>query len=299
MRKLRKSQKRLVIGLALAAAGLLTIGVLASLDYAVLEPKGVIASQQRDLLVFATILSLLIIIPVFVLTFQIVRTYRVGAKKRAAYTPEWDHDHKLESLWWGVPAVLILVLSVITWQSSHALDPAKPINASSPPLVIQVVALEWKWLFIYPEQHVASINSFHMPLDRPVRFEITADAPMNSFWIPQLGGQIYAMNGMSTKLNLMATSIGDYRGVSANLSGEGFAGMDFTAKVVSQSDFNLWVRQARQSNTSLDAYSYGALAQPSTDDKVATYALRDDNLFGTIIDQFGQHGHGGGMAGER
>ncbi len=294
MRTLRKSQKRLVTSLAAIVAGLGVAIGLASLDYAVLDPKGVIAEQQRDLLVFATALSLLIVIPVLVLTFYIVRTYRVDAKKKAKYTPDWDHDHKLESLWWGIPTALILVLSVVAWQSSHSLDPAKPINASTPPLVIQVVALEWKWLFIYPEQRIATVNYFQMPLDQPVRFEITADAPMNSFWIPQLGGQIYAMNGMSTHLNLMATSIGDYRGVSANLSGEGFAGMNFTAQAVQQADFNLWVRSAQESTSLLDIVSYSSLAKPSTDDADTTYALRDDSLFNSVIGQFGQHGHGGG-----
>ncbi len=250
-------------------------------SFELLDPKGIIAFEQRNLLIFATLLSLVIVIPVFALTFFIVWKYRASNVK-AKYSPDWDHSNKIEAVWWGVPIVLIIILGVVTWNSSHALDPRKALVSDKKPVTVQVVALQWKWLFIYPQYNVASVNYLQFPEDTPVNFEITADAPMNSFWIPQLGGQIYAMNGMKTKLHLMASESGDYRGSSANFSGAGFAGMKFIARASSQADFDSWIQSLKRSPNTLNMTSYAKLAEPSKDNPPATY-VSQSGLFGMIM----------------
>ncbi len=249
---------------------------------AVLNPKGIIALEERDLIVIATVLMLVVVIPVFVMTFAICWKYR-ASKKDAEYAPNWDNDILAETIWWGFPCLIILILSIVTWFSTKALDPFKPLESDITPIQIQVVALDWKWLFIYPEQKIATVNYFQFPELTPVNFEITSDAPMNSFWIPQLGGQIYAMPGMRSKLHLMADEAGDYRGSSANISGYGFAGMVFTAKATKQADFDKWVQSVKQSAPPLGLNEYISLAKPSSYNPEASYTLKDDDLYDQII----------------
>jgi cytochrome o ubiquinol oxidase subunit 2 len=254
---------------------------------AVFEPRGIIAEKQRNLIVFASALCLLIVVPVFAMTFGIVWKYREGhTNEKTKYEPEWDHSNKAEIIWWGFPLILIVILGVVTWQSSRALDPFKPIASSTPAITVKVVALQWKWLFIYPDQNIASVNFLQFPENTPLNLEITADAPMNSLWIPQLGGQIYAMAGMETELHLMASHTGDFRGSSANLSGEGFAGMKFTARSSSKADFNAWVRAAKKSSTGLSQAQYEKLAQPSTNTAPYTYAWEDASVYDTVINKY-------------
>lgn len=266
-----------------ATVGLITGAFLffRHLDIAVLAPAGVVAAKQRDLMIAATLLTLIVVIPVFVLLVYIVWTYREGNTK-AKYEPEWT-SQKLEIIWWGVPLAIIVALGAIIWQSSHDLDPYKPISSSVKPITIQVVALQWKWLFIYPEQNIATLNYVEFPENTPVNFQITSDAPMNSFWIPRLGGQIYAMSGMKTSLHLMADTAGTYQGSSANLSGKGFAGMKFDAKAVSAADFNTWVGQMKQSPQALDRAEYLSLATPSENNPPANYSAAEFALFDKII----------------
>lgn len=251
-----------------------------SLD--VLTPKGTIAQQQFDLIILTSFLSLIIVIPVFALTFFIVWKYRASNTK-AKYEPDWDHSRKLEAAWWLIPFALIAVLAVITWVSSHKLDPYRPIESDKKPVTIQVIALPWKWLFIYPEQNIATVNYIQFPEKTPINFELTADAPMNSFWIPQLGGQVYAMAGMTTKLHLEASDIGEYRGSSANISGEGFAGMKFTAKSTTQNDFDNWVLSTKASSAALTLPEYEKLAKPSDNNPPTHYSSSDPNLYDTVI----------------
>lgn len=251
-------------------------------SFAVLNSQGQIANKQRDLIIFTSLLSLLIVIPVFFMTFWFAWKYREGNTK-AKYSPDWDHSAIAETIWWTVPLIMILVLAVITYKTSHELDPFKPISSAKPTLTVQVVALDWKWLFIYPEQQIASLNYLQFPKDTPVKFEITADAPMNSFWIPQLGGQIYAMSGMSTRLNLIADKAGDYRGSSANISGRGFADMHFIARASSDAQFNGWVNLAKSSDKALTASQYAKLAQPSRNNPPQLYSNVDPNLYDTIV----------------
>ena len=233
----------------------------------------------------AVLLMLIVVIPVFVFTFIIARIYRASNKK-AKYSPHWAHSTSLELIWWFIPFMIIVILATITWRSTHKLDPYKPLQSKVKPVVVQVVALRWKWLFIYPEQKIATVNFVQFPVDTPVNFRITSDAPMNSFQIPQLGGQIYAMNGMQTKLHLMANTIGDYAGRSVSFSGGHFAGMKFTARVTSKADFDKWVQKVKASNNKLTLAVYKNLVKPSLVKKPEYFAPVVDGLFLHIINKF-------------
>lgn len=269
-------------------------------NFAVLNPKGTIAHQQLNLMIIVTLLMLLVVIPVFVLTFLISWRYRESnTTKKKKYTPENDSNHLLEAIWWGIPLIIIAVIAGITWKSSHSLDPYKPIANQNRPITVQVVSLNWKWLFIYPEQGIASVNYLQIPEDTPINFQLTSDGPMNSFWVPQLGGQIYTMAGMQTRLHLMATEPGDYTGQSANLSGDGFAGMRFTARATSGDDFYKWVQSTKESPTNLSQEEYDQLAQPSKNNPPALFTYNDKRIYDTVMSKYqapagsseGKHGH--------
>ena len=248
-----------------------------------LNPQGIIAYKEFNLMLVATGLMMIVVIAVFSFTFLIVWKFRVGNPKEKGYDPEWDHSLKVELVWWAIPLCIVAVLSGIVWTSSHDLDPYKPISSNVPPVTIDVVALDWKWLFIYPAQGIATVNMVEFPAATPINFVITSDAPMNSFWIPQLGGQIYAMPGMSTQLHLESFGVGTYDGLSANLSGAGFAGMKFRANSVSQADFDKWVANVKQSPNTLDQSQYAALSAPSQDDPVTLYSSVDENLYNDTV----------------
>lgn len=255
-------------------------------DYiAVLFPKGRIAFEQRNLLLIIQALMLLVIIPVYILTFIFSWIYRADNTK-AKYDPDLVDNTVAEYIWWGLPLLLTLIIGILTWVKTHELDPYRPITSNNKEMTIQVVALQWKWLFIYPDEKVASLNFVQIPKDTPIHFEITADAPMNSFWIPELGGQIYAMPKMKTELYLIADALGDFRGVSANLSGEGFAGMHFITRSSSEEDYQKWIATARESSKVLSIDEYTKLAAPSQDNPVEVYQLGDDTLFNHIIHKY-------------
>jgi cytochrome o ubiquinol oxidase subunit 2 len=275
----------LVLGAVLVAAAVYGIHH----PPALLSPRGVVAARERRLMITATLLMLIVVIPVYVLTFLIVWRYH-ESNRHVRYEPDWDGDRRLEFTWWAVPTIIIAILAVVTWNSSHSLDPFKSLDASRPALKIQVVALQWKWLFIYPQQNIASLNFVQFPKDTPVEFNITADAPMNSFWIPQLGGQIYAMSGMSTKLNLQATSYGSFDGSSANISGRGFSSMKFVAKSSSDADFQSWVTSVKKSSDKLSLAAYDDLSHPSENSQVISYAAADPELYNKVLLKF-MHGH--------
>lgn len=251
----------------------------------VLDPKGLIGFKERNLIVIATLLMLIVVIPVLILTVFITHKYREDNEK-ATYTPDWDKNVWAEAVWWGLPFLIIIALSIVAWKGTHDLDPYKPIDPNEKPLMIQVVALQWKWLFIYPEQKIATINFVQFPERKPVYFEITADAPMNSFWIPQLGGQIYAMPGMKTQLHLIANETGTFRGSSANLSGKGFAGMKFVAQATSEEDFNAWVESVQHSPKALNLDEYLLLAKPSKSPPASFYKLEKEDLFNQVVMKF-------------
>ncbi|TAH31638.1 ubiquinol oxidase subunit II [Candidatus Saccharibacteria bacterium] len=288
---MRSKQKIVGIALLLAVVIVASVWGLSHYNFAVLNTVGEVGDKQRNLMIVASLLSLIVVIPVFVLLGTFAWKYRDTNRKPGKYQPELDGNHKLEAIWWGVPAFLLVILSVLIWNSSHDLDPYKPLDSTVRPVKVQVVSLDWKWLFIYPDKGVAAVNTLPLPVGTPVNFEITSDAPMNSFWIPQLGGQVYAMSGMSTKLHLQADKIGDYSGSSANISGEGFAGMTFKANVMSDDDFQKWVLDTRASQQILDTSSYTELSKPSQNVKPAVYALGAPELYDTIIMKYMGHGN--------
>jgi len=275
---MHKKYKIIFSALLILVVSALSFLVLDTNQMEVLNPKGTIALKEYKLIVFCTWMMLIVVVPVLIITVVFAWKYRSDNPK-SKYKPDEHQNHLGEIIWWGVPFVIIIILGVVTWKGCIELDPFTPLESSKKPLKIQVVALQWKWLFIYPEHEIATINFVQFPEQTPINFEITADAPMNSFWIPQLGGQIYAMPGMVAKLHLIADEEGSYRGSSANLSGKGFSGMKFVAKSSSEADFNAWVENVRQSNP-LD---YSQVAAPSEYAPAAFYSLSEEGLFNQIV----------------
>jgi cytochrome o ubiquinol oxidase subunit 2 len=256
-----------------------------------LNPKGIIAEKERNLIYVATGLMLLVVIPVFIMAAWFPYRYR-ESNKDSRYRPDWDNNRLLETVWWGVPVFIIGIIAVITWFSTHDLDPFKPLAKAEEQKNIQVIAMQWKWLFIYPEEGIVSVNRVVIPKDTPISFQITADAPMNSFWIPQLAGQIYAMNGMSTKLHLVGNEVGEYEGMSANISGEGFSDMRFVAQVAEQDDYNEWVSGIKQENQVFAMNQYNQLNIPSIKNVQQQFVLTDKEIYSSVIDKYMPENHG-------
>lgn len=258
------------------------ITLLSGCKMAILDPKGIIAADEKHLFIFAMLLMLVIVIPVIVLTFVIAWRYRASNTK-AKYSPEFTHSTWLEITCWTVPCIIIAILATITWTSSHKLDPYRPLDVKGKPIIIQAVALDWKWLFIYPKEKIATVNYVQIPVNVPVRFLITSDAPMNSFEIPQLAGQIYAMTGMHTKLNLMASKVGSYTGLSTNFSGDGFSNMHFVVKVTSKKQYTNWVHHVQKTPVHLTLKKYNKLVKPSENDPRSYFSAPAHDLFNTIM----------------
>jgi cytochrome o ubiquinol oxidase subunit 2 len=267
--------------------------LLSGKNIQVLNPQGIIALQERDIAFIAIFLMLIIIIPVFIWAFYVATMYHEG-NKWAKYTPDWDHNTKLQIFIWAFPVAIICLLCLLVWTTAHRLDPSDAIASTKQTMTIQVVATRWKWVFIYPAQKIATVNFLEFPENTPIHFELSAsDTPMNSFWIPQLGGQIYAMSGMATQTHLMASGIGTYRGADSEINGAGYAQMTFTAESVTQNDFNNWVTRVKQSsNPELDLNTFNKLAQPSQNNPVAYYPSTQDNLFTTIVTKYLAPGKG-------
>ena len=265
---------------------IVTALMLGGCQLAILNPKGAIAADETRLLIEATLTMLVVVVPALLLT--LVFAWRYSAKRnKGKYSPEWSHSTVLEAVWWGIPCIIIIILATITWISTHHLDPYRPIASKKKQMVIQVVALNWKWLFIYPEQHIATVNFVEFPVNTPIEFQLTSDAPMNSFQITQLAGQIYAMAGMRTRLHLIANKPGNYHGLSTSYSGEGFAGMHFIAHVTNnQQDFNAWVSKVKQSKRPLDLTAYQALLKDSQNNPVSYYAPVATGLFQSVISKY-------------
>ncbi|HUY62663.1 MAG TPA: ubiquinol oxidase subunit II [Candidatus Paceibacterota bacterium] len=274
-----------LILLIIAGVSALVLWLAHGSTAALFDPQGIIALQERSLMLDVVVLMLLVVVPVFALAAVFAWRYR-ATNTEAAYTPDWEHNRVEEFVWWGVPFLIIAVLAVITWTSTHALDPYRPLDSAVPPLTVEVISLDWKWLFIYPAQHVATVNYLAIPEQTPIAFKLTSDAPMNAFWIPQLGGQEMAMPGMVTELNLMADGAGTYTGFSSNISGAGFAGMHFAVQSMTQDDFDRWVATAQAATSTLTLASYHALAAPSSDVPPASYGLGDSNLFDEVVMSF-------------
>jgi cytochrome o ubiquinol oxidase subunit 2 len=264
---------------------------LSGCDMVVMSPSGDIAAQQRDLIVVSTILMLLIIVPVIILTLWFAWHYR-QSNKSAKYDPEWHHSTGLEVIIWSAPLAIIIALGAITWVSTHKLDPYRPldrIDATRPvtkdmkPLTVEVVALDWKWLFIYPDYGIATVNEMAAPVDVPINFKLTASSVMNSFYVPALAGMIYTMPGMQTKLHAVINKPGEFEGLSSNYSGDGFSHMRFKFHGLDQAGFDGWVARVKQGGTMLNRDTYLKLEKPSTKEPVRYYAGFDDGLYEAIL----------------
>ncbi len=255
-------------------------------DFILLHPKGWIAKKELELFFVTTGLMLIVVIPVLLMILVFPWKYKEGNPK-TKYMPNWENNHLMETIWWAFPCAIVMALSVFTWNSCHELDPFKPLDEKEKHLEIQVVALQWRWLFLYPEHNIAAVNYMQFPEKTPIRFVITADAPMNSFWIPQLGGQIYAMPGMKTLLHLISEKTGVFRGSSANFSGKGFAAMRFSAEATSQEDFTRWVHSMQESPEQLTWEKYEQLVKPSEDSGVQLYSLEEKELYHKILMKYG------------
>lgn len=273
----------IVLVLVAIMGGLLSLFFIFPL--ALFTPEGLIAYEERNLIYISLGLVLIVVIPVLLMIPFFAWKYR-ASNTRATYMPDWDSNPYLEATWWGIPCIIIVILAFVTWKTTHELDPFRPIASSVPPLEVQVIALNWKWLFIYPEEGIATVNYLRIPEKTPIAFTITADAPMNSFWIPQLGGQIYAMPGMSTKLHLMADGVGTYQGASANYSGHGFSGMRFVTESTSRMDFDRWTEDIRGSAVPLTFGAYLELARPSEYHPVENYILAEFDLYNAVIAKY-------------
>ncbi|WP_168012032.1 ubiquinol oxidase subunit II [Halomonas salinarum] len=291
---IRKKYLRVLSPLVLVSLALFLTGC----DSALMDPKGQIGEEQRTLILTAFGLMQIVVIPVIVMTIAFAWRYR-RSNKNATYSPDWHHSNKVEAVVWFVPCVIIAFLAVLTWYTSHSLDPHKPLDVEEggqEPMVIEAVSLDWKWLFIYPEQGIATVNEIAFPEDTPVRFRVTSGSVMNSFFIPRLGSQIYAMAGMDNDVHLIADEQGVYPGRSTNYSGAGFSDMTFDAHVGSQQDFEAWVSKVRESSESLTfPEEYYELAAPSEDSEIQYFSEVSPALYESIIKSF----HAGGDHAER
>ncbi|ALV93183.1 MULTISPECIES: cytochrome o ubiquinol oxidase subunit II [Pantoea] len=280
--RLRKYNKSLGI-LSLIAGAVLLSGC----DSALLNPKGQIALEQRSLILTAFGLMMIVVIPAVFMAVFFAWKYR-ATNTNATYSPNWSHSNKVEAVVWTIPILIIIFLGVLTWKSTHALEPSKPLVSDVKPVEIDVVALDWKWLFIYPEQGIATVNQIAFPANTPVNFKITSNSVMNSFFIPTLGSQIYAMAGMQTKLHLIANEPGTFDGISANFSGRGFSGMKFKAIATKDdAEFQQWVAKVKAAPNALTTMDdFEKLAAPSENHPVEYFSTANPELFKQVIDKF-------------
>jgi len=256
----------------------------------VLDPKGPIALAERDLLFDAFYVMMLVIVPIIILTLWFAWKYR-ATNTEAKYTPTWANSVKLDAITWLIPTVIVIAVAVLLWRSTHRLDPYRPLESKEPPFDVQVVAQDWKWLFIYPEQGIAVVNQLVFPAGRPVSLRITSDTVMNSFYVPQLAGQIYAMAGMQTRLQMLADQPGKFVGRNSQYSGGGYSDQHFEVLAMTPADFEAWVARAKQSGAALDANAYKALAAKSRANPITYYSTVEPKLFDSIIDKFRHSGH--------
>src|SRR5437660_5027284 len=261
----------LLVGVLIGAA------TLSGCTEGILDPKGPIAAAERQILFNSLGIMLAIVIPTILATLGVAYWFR-SSNKRARYLPDFEYSGRLEMLVWSIPAMTVLLVGGVAWVGSHDLDPRKPIASTIKPFTVQVVSLDWKWLFIYPDQGVATVNQLTIPIGKPVSFELTSSGVMNSFFVPQLGSQIYSMAGMTTRLYLQADHPGTYRGLSAQFSGDGFADMRFNVEAVPAEGFAQWVAATRSAGPLLDAQAYADLARPSHAVAPFTYHAVAPNL---------------------
>jgi len=268
--------------LRLFATSSIAAMALAGCSEGVLSPQGPVASAERQILFNSLGIMLAIVIPTILATLAVAFWFR-SSNRRARYMPDFEYSGRLELLVWSIPAMTVLLVGGVAWVGAHDLDPRKPIASAANPVRVQVVSLDWKWLFIYPDQGIASVNRLTIPVDTPVSFELTSSGVMNSFFVPQLGSQIYTMAGMVTRLQLQADHPGTYRGLSAQYSGGGFADMRFTVDAVPSEDFSRWVAATRGAGPVLDTQAYAGLAKPSQAVAPFTFRAVAPGLFNDML----------------
>jgi len=254
-------------------------------DFLLFDPKGPIAAEQMDLIILSFLVMMIVVVPVFIMTIWFAIRYRANNKK-ARYDADWEHSNMIELVVWSVPLIIIIVLGIITYNTSHSLDPRQALKSDKETLRVQVVALDWKWLFIYPEQEIATVNELAVPVGVPVEFLITSDTVMNSFFVPQLGSMIYAMAGMENQLYLLADEEGTYRGLSAHYSGFGFSGMKFKAHAMNDGDFESWIANVKASPNVLSKDAYSKLVVKTKDHPVEHYSSVNPLMFNRIIEKY-------------
>ncbi len=278
-----RNKRRLVTGLLLLC-GLSLLGSCS--EMVLLDPKGPIGETERNVIITAFILMLIVVIPVLIMTIWFPWKYRHGNDK-AVYTPKWNFSWKIEIVVWLVPAIIVTSLGVLVYHTTFRLDPARPVDPSIKPLSIEAVSLDWKWLFIYPDDNIAVVNELVFPAGVPLSFRITSDTVMTSFFIPQLGSQIYAMAGMQTRLNLLAREPGTYTGQNQQFSGYGYADMNFKAHAVSKEQYADWLTKVKGTSETLDPARYRELAKPTSGyHPVTRFSSVEPGLFDTILHKY-------------
>lgn len=252
-----------------------------------MSPSGNIGVQEKSLILISLGLMLLVVVPVIFLTLYFAWRYRAGsATANAAYAPKWHHSTAIEVVIWTIPCVIVILLGVMIWTSTHSLDPYQPLKSEQKPVRVEVVALNWKWLFIYPDYGVASVNELRIPTGTPIAFSLTAESLMNSFFIPRLGSQVYAMSGMQTQLHLIADQPGVFEGMSSAFSGEGFSGMRFQTVATGRAEFERWIVKAKQAPQALDQAHYLQLEQASEQHPVTVYRDASPGLFQRVVNKY-------------
>jgi cytochrome o ubiquinol oxidase subunit 2 len=279
-------------------APIMAAGLAGCAKTVVLNPAGDVAAQQGHLVVQATLLMLIIIVPVIALTLLFAWKYR-QSNAAADYDPEWHHSTVLELVIWTVPLLIVIALGAMTWIGTHKLDPYRPLDRVSAtqalvpevkPLEVEVVALDWKWLFFYPEQGIATVNELAAPVDRPIHFKLTSSTTMNAFYVPDLAGMIYTMPGMQTELHAVINRAGDFAGMSSHYSGAGFSGMHFRFLGLSDADFANWVQKAKADSHLLDRAAYQALVLPSSREPVQRFATVEAGLYDRVLNRCVEEG---------
>jgi cytochrome o ubiquinol oxidase subunit 2 len=250
----------------------------------ILDPQGPIGAAEKTILIDSLAIMLAIVLPTILAIFAFSFWFRASNTK-AFHWPDWEYSGRIELVVWSIPTLTVILLGGVAWLGAHHLDPAKPIEGSGEPLTIQAVSLDWKWLFIYPDQKVATINTLTVPAGVPLQFELTSASVMNAFFIPQFGSLIYTMNGMNNRLNLRADTPGTFQGLSAHFSGDGFSDMHFDVHVVPSEQFSKWAQDASKAEKALDARSYEQIAKPSMKNAPAIYRLADPDLYKSIVTQ--------------
>jgi cytochrome o ubiquinol oxidase subunit 2 len=260
--------------------------ILVGCSHGVLNPQGPVGADEKVILFDATAIMLAVVIPVILCTLGFAWWFRAH-NKRARHRPDWEYSGRIELVTWSIPAMIVLFLGGIAWIGSHDLDPPKALTSDVKPVEIEVISLDWKWLFIYPKEQVGAVNELVIPVNTPIHFKLTSGSVMNSFFIPQLGSQIYTMAGMTTQLNLLASHAGTYAGLSAQFSGDGFSDMVFDVRAVPEEEYRAWLTSTRGGTEHLDAHRYAQLATPSRHDESTTFGQVNSGLFDQIV-----HNHG-------